>query len=84
MTEIWCSLPTDIIYFKLPAEKVNIRKNRYSRIFDNGSGHLFIPCVGLNVHPNHTWKRNFINGFIDSLFAPEYPGSITTHGVFVF
>ena len=26
MTEIGCSLPTDIIYFKLPAEKGNIKK----------------------------------------------------------
>ena len=26
MTEIGCSLPTDIIYFKLPAEKGNIQK----------------------------------------------------------
>ena len=32
MTEIGCSLPTDIIYFKLPAEKGNIQHNRYSRI----------------------------------------------------
>ena len=45
MAEIGCSLPTDIIYFKLPAEKGNIKKNRYSRILDNGSGHLFTPCV---------------------------------------
>jgi len=44
MTEIRCSLPTDIIYFKLPAEKGNIHKNRYSTLLDNGSGHLFTPC----------------------------------------
>ena len=49
MTEIGCSLPTEltsknIIYFQLPAEKGNIQKNRYSKTLDNGSGHLFTPC----------------------------------------
>jgi len=45
MAKIGCYLPTDIIYFQLPAEKGNIHKNRYSTILDNGSGHLFTPCV---------------------------------------
>ena len=38
--------PKNFIYFKLLAEKGNIQKNRYSRILDNGFGHLFTPCTG--------------------------------------
>ena len=41
MTKIGCSLPSNIIYFKLPTEKGNIQKNRCCWIWDNGSGHVF-------------------------------------------
>ena len=44
MTEITCSSPSNIICVKLPTEKGNIQKNRFSRILDNGSGHLFTTC----------------------------------------
>ena len=48
MTEIGCSLPSNIIYFKLTAEKGNIQKTRYSRIFDNGRFLLFSDVKSCN------------------------------------
>ena len=50
MAEIECSVFSNIIYFKLPAEKGNIQKNRYCRIWDTGSGHLLTPFVVLNCY----------------------------------
>ena len=51
MAEIGCSFLTDIINFQLPAGNIQI-KNRYSRILDNGSRHLFTPCtVPLKLNP---------------------------------
>ena len=66
------------IYFQLPAEKGNIQNNPCSRIFDNGSGHLFTPCgnsidrqsrFSFQFHPFQNIMYCYSSSFISSLIT---------------
>ena len=40
MAEMWCFLPSNIIFIKLPSEKGTIKNNRDRRILDESSEKL--------------------------------------------